>query len=85
VYWWVLTTANAAGTNCLICLPIHEIALDFLVINLMTGLSGVCLTSAIAPTVFSDIKDLPQLYVMKTNYVNSMYKIKSFKTKGEEV
>jgi hypothetical protein len=26
--WWVLTTANAAGTNGLTCLPKHEIYLQ---------------------------------------------------------
>jgi hypothetical protein len=37
--WWVLTTANAAGTNGLTCLPKHGGARDnkFLVIHPKTG------------------------------------------------
>jgi hypothetical protein len=46
--WWVLTTAKAAGTNGLTCLPKHEEARDnnFLVTPPMTDQR--CLTSAIA-------------------------------------
>jgi hypothetical protein len=45
--WWVLTTANAAGTNGFTCLPKHGGARDntFLVTHPMTGQR--CLTSAI--------------------------------------
>jgi hypothetical protein len=46
--WWVLTTANAAGTNGLTCLPKHGGFQDnkFLVTHTMTGQR--CLASAIA-------------------------------------
>jgi hypothetical protein len=45
--WWVLTTANAAGTNGLTCFLKHGGARDkFLVTHLMTDQS--CLPSAIA-------------------------------------
>jgi hypothetical protein len=46
--WWVLTTANAAGTNGLTCLPKHGGAQDkkFLATYPMTDQS--CLTYAIA-------------------------------------
>jgi hypothetical protein len=47
VDWWVLTTANATGTNGLTCLPMHGGARDskILVTHPMTELR--CLTSAI--------------------------------------
>jgi hypothetical protein len=46
--WWALTTANAAGTNGLTCLPKHGGARDnkFLVTHPMTDQR--CLASAIA-------------------------------------
>jgi hypothetical protein len=45
--WWVLTTANAAGSNCLTCLPKQGVReKKFLVTHPMTDQS--CLTSAIA-------------------------------------
>jgi hypothetical protein len=46
--WWVLTTANATGTNGLACLPKHGGARDnkFLVTNPMSNQR--CLTYAIA-------------------------------------
>jgi hypothetical protein len=46
--WWVLTTAIAAGTNSLTCLPKHERDQDikFLVTHLMTDQR--CSTSAMA-------------------------------------
>jgi hypothetical protein len=46
----VLTTANAADTNSLTCLPKHGGARDniFLVTHPMTGLCEHCLGSAIA-------------------------------------
>jgi hypothetical protein len=46
--WWVLTTANTAGTDGLTCLPKHGRTLDnkFLVTHAMTDQR--CLTSAIA-------------------------------------
>jgi hypothetical protein len=46
--WWMQTTANAAGTNGLTCLPKHEGIRDnkFLVTHPMTDQR--CLTSAIA-------------------------------------
>ncbi|RVE40311.1 hypothetical protein evm_015039 [Chilo suppressalis] len=48
--WWVLTTANAAGTNGLMCLPKHGGARDskFLVTDPMTDHCESCLTSTIA-------------------------------------
>jgi hypothetical protein len=48
--WWVLTTANAAGTTGLTCLPKHGGAREnkFLVTHTMT--EQRCLTSAIART-----------------------------------
>ncbi|RVE49894.1 hypothetical protein evm_005487, partial [Chilo suppressalis] len=48
--WWVLTTADAAGTNGLTCLPKHGGARDgkFLVTHPMTDHCESCLTSTIA-------------------------------------
>ncbi|RVE44509.1 hypothetical protein evm_010838 [Chilo suppressalis] len=48
--WWVLTTANAAGTHGLTCLPKHGEARDskFLVTHPMTDHCESCLTSTIA-------------------------------------
>ncbi|RVE43974.1 hypothetical protein evm_011377 [Chilo suppressalis] len=48
--WWALTTANAAGTNGLTCLPKHGGARDskFLVTHPMTDHCESCLTSTIA-------------------------------------
>ncbi|RVE42481.1 hypothetical protein evm_012866 [Chilo suppressalis] len=45
--WWVLTTADAAGTNGLTCLPKHGGARDskFLVTHPMTDHCESCLTS----------------------------------------
>ncbi|RVE50541.1 hypothetical protein evm_004768 [Chilo suppressalis] len=47
--WWVLTTADAAGTNGLTCLPKHRVARDtkFLVSHPMTNHYESCLTSTI--------------------------------------
>ncbi|RVE41070.1 hypothetical protein evm_014281 [Chilo suppressalis] len=48
--WWVLTTANAAGTNGLTCLPKHGGTRDrkILVTHPMTDHCESCLTSTIA-------------------------------------
>ncbi|RVE53011.1 hypothetical protein evm_002309 [Chilo suppressalis] len=48
--WWVLTTADATGTNGLTCLPKHGGARDrtFLVTHPMTDHCESCLTSTIA-------------------------------------
>ncbi|RVE46522.1 hypothetical protein evm_008813 [Chilo suppressalis] len=48
--WWVLTTAEAAGTNGLTCLPKHGGTRDrrFLVTRPMTDHCESCLTSTIA-------------------------------------
>ncbi|RVE40526.1 hypothetical protein evm_014824 [Chilo suppressalis] len=48
--WRVLTTADAAGTNGLTCLPKHGGSRDrrFLVTHPMTDLCESCLTSTIA-------------------------------------
>ncbi|RVE53772.1 hypothetical protein evm_001664 [Chilo suppressalis] len=48
--WWVLTTADAAGTNGLTCLPKHRGARDskFLVTHPMTDHCESCLTSTTA-------------------------------------
>ncbi|CAG9793651.1 unnamed protein product [Diatraea saccharalis] len=48
--WRVLTTANAAGTNGLTCLPKHGVARDnnFLVTHPVTDPCESCLTTTIA-------------------------------------
>ncbi|CAG9784926.1 unnamed protein product [Diatraea saccharalis] len=46
--WRVLTTANAAGTNGLTCLPKYGVANNFLVTHPVTDPCESCLTTTIA-------------------------------------
>jgi hypothetical protein len=69
--WWVLTIANAAGTNGLTCLPKHEGAQDnkFLVTHPLTDQR--CLTSAVTrqSALTTDRSTPLQTYVCKEWYV----------------
>ncbi|RVE43287.1 hypothetical protein evm_012046 [Chilo suppressalis] len=72
--WWVLTTANAAGTNGLTCLPKHGGARDskFLVTHPMTDHCESCLTSTIAAERASHLRHrAPHIFCTHKNNIGA--------------
>ncbi|RVE54333.1 hypothetical protein evm_001160 [Chilo suppressalis] len=83
--WWVLTTADAAGTNGLTCLPKHRGAhvIKFLVTHPLTDHCGSCLISTIAAERANHLRHrAPHRQIVMFNFYRVAYFQQAARLKG---